>query len=1342
MYTKKFHAKWPADEASYLSRIFLIWTWPLFHLAHERTLNSEDLYNCSEDDDCERWSTKLKRTWDLELERKRKPSLFWAVILTFGPRFLLLISTLGILTRIVIPISQTFFLGWILDFLSGKVDDMTWALMSIIGFCSCAALQSLSVNPLMYANQKAAQRIRASIQKLLMDKLLVTSTSAIHTNHGAQLINLVTNDVSRFDQACLHSPGMILCPLQTVLISIILWNLLGNSYIIGLVVIIGFMFLQFYLGPKSGKVRSQTAAITDHRIRLMSQIINGMKVIKMYSWEDMFSTMMKDIRTREVKKIRKACMIRAINLSLSFVTTRVILFLCLATHVLMGNELTAKKVFVSIALLIVIKGSLTVSLSQGFAALCESYASLRRIQDFLQLEEVSSPTRRQKSPKNTGEAARIEVTNMTSYWTSDCKQSCLYNISFKLSPGELLTVVGPVGSGKTSLLLSLMGEIHVTADRHLINGFLSYAAQDPWILNTSIRENILFGKPYDEERYNKVLSVTTLDRDMKMWPNGDKRLAGERGVALSGGQKVRISLARAIYRDVDIYLLDDPLSAVDSHVARHIFERCIKDFLKAKIVILVTHQLHFLSNYPTKILVLNQYRGRIFNNLEMLLKSDLKCASLVDSHTASKKEHEHDDSAQKSSRNKEIPISLASKSVMSLRSSGRRLSLKSNASTISDLHMNLPVFQDLDGLPEEQQKTGSVRGKIYWDYFKLGSGISFAISTFIVNIASQILYSSNDMWLAHWTDRLSNLSNSPAKFIDSNYTISSDHSSGVWNIVPASDISRNILLYFTLVTVLFLTTLLRAIFYFQMSYRASISLHNSILEKILKSPICFFEENPAGRILNRFAQDLGTVDETLPVRSFDVILNLLLVICVFIVISTTSMYMIFPGLLIVFIIMKTRSYYIPAARDIKRIEAIARSPVYSHLADTVDGLATIRTFAMEKKFRKKFALLLNHHSASWNTLLSVSRALSVWINWITLIYTLITMICTSLMYNFHLLLPGSAGLVLTQILSITTLIQFVVITSVDVESLMTSVERVLEYTELEIEPTTGSDIRPPSDWPEKGAIKFENVTMKYPSAPKPALSDISIRIDAGEKVGVVGRTGAGKSSLLSCLFRLVEPEGVIEIDEIDIKSIGLRDLRQKISIIPQEPVLFSGTVRFNLDPFNRSKDSDLWEALENVQLKEKVSKLEGSLEHEIREGGDNFSVGERQLICLARALLRNNKILVVDEVTANVDQDTDELIQQTIRTKFANCTVITIAHRLNTIIDFDRILVLNGGKVVEFDEPHILLQRCGSAFFDLVSKTDQITAQKLILSARKAFERKHKGSISDLKLHEDSLRLL
>ncbi|XP_074597590.1 ATP-binding cassette sub-family C member 4-like [Brevipalpus obovatus] len=1046
----------------------------------------------------------------------------------------------------------------------------------------------------------------------------------------------------------------------------------------------------------------------------------------MYSWEDMFSTMMNDVRTKEVKKIRKACMIWAINLSLSFMTTRVILFLCLATHVLMGNELTAKKVFVSMALLNLLKGTLTVNLSQGFAATCESYASLKRIQDFLQMKEVSSPVDRKKSLENVEDrfSTGVEIKNLTSYWESDCKQSCLHNISFKLSPGELLTVVGPVGSGKTSLLLSLMGEIHVTADRHSINGFLSYAAQDPWILNTSIRENILFGKPYDEERYRKVLSVTTLDRDVKIWPDGDNTLAGERGVGLSGGQRARVSLARAVYYDADIYLLDDPLSAVDAHVSRHVFEKCIKEFLKSKAVILVTHQLHFLSK-SNKILVLDQGRGQQFDDLDAVFNSGSNFASIInlskpanESKSSGKELVIEDESIQPRSSSRKKSLRRMSESL-------RKMSTRSNISVMSNLHIQSPEDLTLSAPPEEEQSSGAVSGKTYWTYFEAGSGLLFAFSTLLINIISQAFYSITDVYLAHWTNGLS-MSKDLKLSEPLNVTNPMiDDSTSIWDIVPPTDVGSNILIYTALMIALFLTTILRAILYFQMSYRASISLHNSIFNKILRSPMQLFEENPVGRILNRFAQDLGTIDEILPIRSFDVLLNLFIVICVFIVIASVSWYMIFPALTILFAVARARTYYIPAARDVKRIEAITRSPVYSHLADTVDGLATIRTFAMETEFREKFAVLLNHHTASWNTLLSVSRALGIWVDWMNTTYGFISMVAITLMFNFHVLLPGSAGLVMTQLLSVAFLIQFVTVVSVEVESYMTSVERVLEYTKLETEADLITDIRPEANWPEKGAIKFENVTMKYPSAPKPALSDISIRIDAGEKVGVVGRTGAGKSSLLSCLFRLVEPEGVIEIDEIDIKSIGLRDLRQKISIIPQEPVLFSGTVRFNLDPFNRSKDSDLWEALENVQLKEKVSKLEGSLEHEIREGGDNFSVGERQLICLARALLRNSKVLVIDEATANVDQKTDQLIQETIRTKFVSCTVLTIAHRLNTIIDFDRILVLDAGKVVEFDEPYNLLHKKNSLLSDLVSKTGPALSKQLHQIAKDVYQKKH-----------------
>ncbi|XP_074600383.1 ATP-binding cassette sub-family C member 4-like [Brevipalpus obovatus] len=932
---------------------------------------------------------------------------------------------------------------------------------------------------------------------------------------------------------------------------------------------------------------------------------------------------------------------------------------------------------------------------------------------------------------------------MSSYWDADCKESCLENISLDLLPGQLLTVVGSVGSGKTSLLLSFLREIHTKSDQMLINGKLSYASQEPWILNTSIRENILFGKPYEEDRYKKVLSATTLDRDIKILHYGDLTLAGERGVALSGGQRARLALARAIYHEADIYLLDDPLSAVDAQVAEQIFDRCIKDFLMPKIVILVTHQLQFLSK-SNKILLLDQKKGKLFSSFDDFLASGAEVMSSIPSDETLVEEKKSN--LEVKTEMFEAAVLKPGNSIIRNRRSSscvRKYSIISRASIVSDMDPGYDFKSEEKGpaLTAEKGQSGTVSGKTYWKYFKAGAGLWFGFLVLLVNLIAQVLFSVNDMWLAHWTNSLSKKQLKPMEE-DPQVTISSNVSysireSSFFDIFSSSDTTTNIIIYCALVLGLFIATLLRAAMFFQMTFRASINLHNLIFYRILRCPMQMFEENPVGRILNRFSRDLGIVDEQLPILAFDQVLNGLVCLSVLVVVSTVSWYMLIPAFVLLALILTIRKKVAPAIQDLKRIESIVRSPLYSHFTDTADGLAIIRTFEVEDIFQEKLIDKLNSHTSAWNILIASSRSLGVMIDGLTIPYICgTTILLTFLSVTSSWLPPGSAGLALSQVLLLTQLLQWTVRESVEVESYMTSVERVLEYTKLEVEPEPISSNKPSSDWPEKGIIRFHQVSMKYPSAPKPSLIDVSIDINAGEKIGVVGRTGAGKSSLLSCLFRLVEPEGVIEIDGLDIKNIGLEDLRRKISIIPQEPVIFSGTIRSNLDPFNEHKDSDLWEALEDVQLKEKVSELSGDLEHEIREGGDNFSVGQRQLICLARALLRNNKILVIDEATANVDQNTDHLIQQTIRTKFANCTVLTIAHRLNTIIDFDRILVLDAGRVIEFDEPHILLGKTDSIFSDLVSKTGRAMSQRLIVSAKEAYEKKH--MLSDCNQNSDN----
>ncbi|XP_074597278.1 ATP-binding cassette sub-family C member 4-like [Brevipalpus obovatus] len=1297
----KIEKLWPADSASFLSKIFFTWTLPLFKRGLGKELDYNDLYQCSKDEDCTLACEKLKKEWQKEL-KKKKPSLFWAVLKAFGLDYLKLIFSLGSYEELVISITQTYFMGAILDHLAGTLEKYALAYASLFGFCFCSLSWIITHHPFYVQLLRYSTRVRIAIQKLVMEKLLVVNTSALHGSSGGQIINLVSNDVAKIDTVSVLITDMIIAPFQTAIVSIILWKMLNVAYLVGLGIILIFVAFQSLMGKKFGYVRQSTAEFTDKRIRLMNQIISGMKVIKMYSWERPFADMIGQIRRNEISRIRTACFLKAINLALSFITTRIILFSVLLTYIWLGNLPTARVVFVTMALLNVIRGTVTTYFPQAVAALAEFKVSCGRIQKFLELQEVPKITETEvtKSKFILGEDLEITVRDLNSYWDPELKDPCLENINFTLKGGELLTVVGPVGSGKSSLLLSLLRETPTKSSEMNLKGIISYASQEPWIMNTTVRDNILFGLPYDEERYQEVISVTGLNRDLKILHYADMTMAGERGVALSGGQRARVGLARAIYHEADIYLLDDPLSAVDAAVAKRIFEKCIKQYLRSKIVILVTHQIHFLKN-SDKILALDRGKGKLFANFKEFQTSGPDMKSIF-----SKKEPDE-------------KLNLPPSEMRRIST----VSAKSRASIVSAILDNT-LEDEHPTLAEESRKSGSVTGKTYWLYFKSGAGVTLGLLVLGSNVLSQLMFSANDIWLASWTNQLSSIS--LLNKSDTGAMALENHS--LFNIDPL-DLTSNMIIYTLLIIALFAATMARSTLFFHMCSRSSVRLHDSIFYQLLRAPMQVFEENPLGRILNRFSRDLGIVDEVLPLTAFDQIMNVMVFVGVLIVVAMVAWQMIVVAVLLIIVIIVLREIYIPTARSVKRIESAARSPVYSTITNTADGLATIRAFQMEYIFEKNFVQELNDHSATWMIFIYVSRSFGLWIDWITFVYMIATAI---FIYISSDVIPaGSAGLALSQILMLTNTLQWTVRQSAEFESQMTSVERILEYTELPHEADLVSAVRPSQSWPREGAIRFNRVFLQYPSSPIPSLVNININIKSGEKVGVVGRTGAGKSSLLSCLFRLVEPSGVIEIDKIDIKDIGLEDLRRKISIIPQDPVIFAGTVRNNLDPFREHDDADIWTALGDVQLKQKITELEGQLEFEIREGGENFSVGQRQLICLARALLRNNKILVIDEATANVDTETDQLIQQTIRRKFDKCTVITIAHRLNTVIDSDRILVLDAGRVIEFDTPYQLLQNKSSLFSKLIEQTGKSMANKLHTLVKENHERSSSETESD-----------
>ncbi|KAL4220738.1 Multidrug resistance-associated protein 4 [Mactra antiquata] len=902
----------------------------------------------------------------------------------------------------------------------------------------------------------------------------------------------------------------------------------------------------------------------------------------------------------------------------------------------------------------------------------------------------------------------------------------LQNVSAKVDTGKLLAVIGPVGAGKSSLLMAVLKELPLLNGYINVKGRLAYVAQQPWVFSASLRQNIIFGNKYEKAKYDKILRVCALHKDMDIMPHGDMTLIGDRGVSLSGGQRARVSLARALYMDADVYLLDDPLSAVDAAVGRHIFENVVQGYLKDKPRILVTHQLQFLKE-AEQIVILKEGAMIGKGTFTELSKSKIDFSSLL---KHDEKENEEPDlyknvDIRKLHRQRSHDHSNGQVNVLRQRS--REDSSCSRHSVIDPLQGSVMSLVSIGTefeaeavqLPEEEERhEGTVGIRVYYEYFKAGAGLLKFLVLSILCIAAQCSYIFSDWWLSYWSNQeearhaailRKEMENSTVTNYTSNITI------------PDVDTHYNVAVFSGIIGSVFLFGLLRALMFFKVTVDASQHLHNRMFASILRSHIGFFDTNPVGRILNRFSKDVGHMDDLLPITFFDFVQCALLILGIIIVAGVVNpwVFIVVGPLIVLFVVI--RRYYIRTSRHIKRLEATTRSPVFSHLSASLQGLHTIRAFGVQDKFIEEFDNHQDLHTESWFLFLTSSRWLAIRLDWLCAMFVTAVSFCCVLAAGS--LNAGLVGLSMTYAMTLMGMFQWGVRQSAEVENQMISVERVLDYARLpsEAELEVNNEDKPPQDWPQNGEISARGASLRYSLDAPLVLKDLNFTIKAREKVGIVGRTGAGKSSLITMFFRLVEPNGQIYIDDVCTAKIGLHDLRKHISIIPQDPVLFTGKLRRNLDPFSLHNDDALWRALSEVQLKNAIEDLPQGLDSEVSEGGINFSVGQRQLICLARAILRNNKILMIDEATANVDPRTDAQIQVTIREKFSNCTVLTIAHRLHTIMDSDRVLVLDEGSVMEFEAPYLLLQKEEGMFRKLVEQTGKAETTDLLEIAKTAY---------------------
>ncbi|EFA04157.2 ATP-binding cassette sub-family C member 4 [Tribolium castaneum] len=1320
--SKKYDRPSPEETANPLSKLFFAWTLPFFKYGYSNDLQLKDLYNCAKYDLSGKLGDDIERNWLLEvkssLKNNKKPSLLRTIRQTFITPY----SLTGVILCLqcaVLKMFQPIVLAWYINYYGVNYNDRSsgtgWGLAT--GVILLAFVNIMIIHHCNLYSQRIGMRSRIATCSLIYRKLLRLNRTSLGQVAVGKLVNLLSNDVQRFDITSTFLHYIWIMPIQAIIAFYVMYRSVGLAALSGLgAITLQAVFLQGYLSRLQGIYRMQIAQKTDNRVKLMNEITAGIQVIKMYAWEKPFEKVVALARKYEINIVAKTSYIRGFSIALMVFTERTASYLTLITFVLMGNVLSADVVFSVAQLFNTVQLYMCILYPLGISTFAEAKTSVKRIEEFLLLEENETGADLSVTQSEKNGSIRLDKVNAS--WTPNPIVHTLMDLNIEINPGTLCCVVGPVGAGKSSLLQLLLKELPANSGRVSLTGNISYASQEPWLFVSSVRNNILFGQQYLKNRYKDVVKVCALETDFEQFPHGDKTLVGERGTSLSGGQRARVNLARAVYRDADIYLFDDPLSAVDAHVGKHLFNECIVKYLKDKTRVLVTHQLQFLRQADL-IIVLNNGQVEKIGTFAELSENELNNLKLEQPEEVATKEQE-------------------------MQQRQRLMSIASHNSTVPDDDDEIEAQET-----EELMEKGAIPTSTYLDYYRSGGSIAVLLFLVVLLIIAQASCNASDLWLTYWT----NLEQKSPAIVngDSNTTempfsgtndtntepptelntteIISTALPPVFNLTdPNEPLSRATYIWVYSILILFsiILTTSRSLLFFKICMNASRRLHNLMFSNVLQAPMRFFDTNPSGRILNRFSKDMGAMDELLPRATIEAIQIFLVMSGILLMVFIVTPWMIAVAVVLGGLFYWFRVIYLATAQDVKRLEGITRAPVFSHVSASLYGLPTIRAASAQNMIIKEFDLLQDQHTGSWFMFIASSEAFGLYLDIISTVFLAIVTY-QFLIFDDGTTKRGNVGLVISQSLILTGMLQYGVRQTAEVASNMTSVERILQYTKLDKEgPFESLPTKKPSrDWPQQGRVVFKNVYLRYIPNDPPVLKNLSFEIQPGEKVGIVGRTGAGKSSLISALFRLTKIEGAIEIDGVNTQFIGLNDLRSNISIIPQEPVLFSNTVRYNLDPFEKCDDKTLWKALENVELKNAID----SLDQRVSEGGSNFSAGQRQLVCLARAIVRNNKVLVLDEATANVDPATDALIQTSIRKNFKECTVLTIAHRLNTIMDSDKVLVMDAGEAVEFDHPHRLLQNQEGRFSRMLRETGKNLETQLKEVAKNDYENKF-GPIS------------
>ncbi|VAI70533.1 unnamed protein product [Triticum turgidum subsp. durum] len=1243
----------PFAKAGFFSKMSFWWLNPLIKVGYKKPLEDKDMPLLGGTD---RARNQYLMFMEKLNDKKQSPShatpsFFWTIVSCHRRAILVsgFFALLKVLTLSTGPVILKAFINVSLG--KGTFKYEGYVLTALMFVCKCA--ESLSQRQWYFRTRRLGLQVRSLLSAAIYKKQQKLSNAAKVIHSSGEIMNYVTVDAYRIGEFPYWFHQTWTTSVQLCIALAILYNAVGAAMISSLIVIILTVLCNLPLARLQHKFQSKLMEAQDVRLKAMSESLVHMKVLKLYAWEAHFKKVIEGLREVEYKWLQAFQLRRTYNGFLFWSSPTLVSAATFVTCYLLKIPLDASNVFTFVATLRLVQDPIR-TIPDVIAVVIQAKVAFTRVSNFLDAPELNGQVRKKYY---AGLDYPIAMNSCSFSWDENTSKPTLKNMNLLVKAGEKIAICGEVGSGKSTLLAAVLGEVPKTEGTIQICGKIAYISQNAWIQTGTVQDNILFGSLMDRERYHNTLARCSLVKDLEMLPYGDRTQIGERGVNLSGGQKQRVQLARALYQNADIYLLDDPFSAVDAHTATSLFNEYVMTALSDKTVLLVTHQVDFLPAFDSILLMSD---GEVIRSApyQDLLADCEEFKDLVNAHKDTMGVSDLNNNTH-SQRAKEVSI----KETVGIHGSRYVYTESVKPSPEDQL------------IKKEERETGDAGVKPYMLYLRQNKGFlyfSLCMISHTIFVAGQILQNS---WMAA---NVQNPHVSMLKLIS------------VYIIIGAC-------------TMIFLLS--RSLGVVVLGMQSSRSLFSQLLNSLFRAPMSFFDSTPLGRILSRVSSDLSIVDLDIPfafVLSLGTSLNAYTNLGVLAVVTWQVLFVAVPMIVLA---IRLQRYYLASAKELMRINGTTKSALANHLGESISGAITIRAFEEEDRFFATNLDLVDKNASPY----FYNFAATEWL--IQRLEIMSAAVLSSSAFVMALLpqgtfSPGFVGMALSYGLSLNTSFVSSIQTQCNIANQIISVERVSQYMDI---PSEAAEVveenRPLPDWPQNGNVELRDLKIRYRKDAPLVLHGITCKFEGGDKIGIVGRTGSGKTTLIGALFRLVEPaEGKIIIDSVDISTIGLHDLRSRLGIIPQDPTLFQGTIRYNLDPLGQFSDQQIWEVLDKCQLLEAVQDKEQGLDSHVVEDGSNWSMGQRQLFCLGRALLRRCRILVLDEATASIDNATDALLQKTIRTEFKHCTVITVAHRIPTVMNCDMVLAMSDGKVVEFDKPTKLMETEGSLFRKLVEE--------------------------------------